>query len=83
MTQCDRFLIERDVALARVDRAGKILMAIHALLYPPLVTAASGLTYRFKMPDGPDGPHDLLQKLSDRIRAIPDELDAARKETPK
>lgn len=63
---------ERDKARARCDRFTKILLGIHNLLYPPHINADDGRTIAFR-PEGID-PHDLMQRLSDRIRAIPDEL---------
>jgi hypothetical protein len=56
-----------------------ILSGIHALLYPPRFTDNDGRTWQFKSPIA----EDQMQRLSDRIRAIPDELaaiDAARGE---
>ena len=54
------------------ERAVKILTSIHALLYPPVITDANGQTWKFKSPFS----EDQMQELSDRIRAIPDELAA-------
>lgn len=54
------------------ERAVKILASIHALLYPPVVTDANGQTWKFKSPFS----EGQMQELSDRIRAIPDELAA-------
>ena len=61
---------ERDKARAEKDRAIQILSGVHALLYPKHVTNPAGQVFRFNFPN----PHDLLQALSDRIRAIPDQL---------
>ena len=63
---------ERDHARACLDNAVKLLTGIHALLYPAPVTAGDGRTMVFR-PKDPD-PHEVLQALSDRIRALPDEL---------
>lgn len=62
---------ERKRANARVDNAVEIFTKIHSLLYPPRITDGNGVTYEFKYPGD---PHELLQALSDRIRAIPDEV---------
>lgn len=64
---------ERDHAKACYDRAVKILTGIHALLYPPRVTRDDGKTFEFHSPH----VHEQMQALSDRIRAIPDEIAAA------
>ncbi len=64
---------ERDQARARVDYAVKLLTGVHALLYPKPVTTADGRTMVFR-PTNPD-PHEVLQELSDRIRALPDQLE--------
>ena len=63
---------ERDRARASYDSAVKLLTSIHALLYPAPITTADGSTMVFR-PKGID-PHEVLQELSDRIRAVPDEL---------
>lgn len=64
---------ERDHAKACYDRTVKILTGIHALLYPPRVTHDDGKTFEFHSPH----VHEQMQTLSDRIRAIPDEIAAA------
>jgi len=69
-------LAERDHALTRLDIAVKQLVGIHALLYPAPVAMPDGRTMEFR-PKSTD-PHEVLQALSDRIRAIPDELEAIR-----
>ena len=63
---------ERDYARARMESAVKLLAGIHALLYPRPVKTADGKTMVFR-PTSPD-PHEILQELSDRIRALPDKL---------
>ena len=71
---------ERDHAKACYDRAVRILTGIHALLYPPRFTDNDGRTWQFKSPLA----EELIQELSDRIRALPDELaalDATKNET--
>jgi hypothetical protein len=61
---------ERDHARARLDRALRILSDIHAYLYPRLVEH-DGKTYAFNAPN----VHEMMQRLSDRVRAIPDEIE--------
>lgn len=63
---------ERIRGEARYARAIRILAGIHAMLYPPRFTDNDGRTWQFKSPIA----EEQLQELSDRIRAIPDELDA-------
>jgi len=63
---------EREQARARVDIAVKLLTGIHSLLYPAPITTEDGRTMVFR-PKDPD-PHEVLQELSDRIRALPDEI---------
>ena len=72
---------ERDHAKACYERAVRILTGIHALLYPPRFTDNDGRTWQFKSPLA----EEQMQELSDRIRALPDEIaaiDATKKETP-
>ncbi len=63
---------ERDHARARVDSAVRLLTGIHSLLYPAPIKTADGRTMVFR-PKTLD-PHEVLQELSDRIRALPDEV---------
>ena len=63
---------QRDDARARLNNTIKLLTGIHALLYPPPVTTGDGRTMVFR-PKGLDADA-VLQELSDRIRALPDEL---------
>lgn len=63
---------ERDRARAMYDSAIRILTGIHALLYPPTVKADDGKAYSFRSPH----LREQMQALSDRIRAIPDEIAA-------
>lgn len=72
--QVDRLRHERDHARASMDNAVKLLVRIHSLLYPAPITMADGRTMVFR-PTSPD-PHEVLQELSDRIRALPDEIAA-------
>lgn len=62
---------ERDRARASLERAVHLLTGIRGLLYPAPITTAEGKTFVFR----PDNPHEFMQALSDRIRAIPDELE--------
>lgn len=64
----DVFLHERNHARAHLDRAVKILVGIHALLYPTRVER-EGKVFQFRSPI----TEEQMQALSDRIRAIPDE----------
>jgi hypothetical protein len=68
---------QRDHARACYGRAVKLLISIHSLMYPPPTTLPDGRTMVFR-PIDPD-PHTILQKLSDRIRALPEELDVIAK----
>jgi hypothetical protein len=63
---------ERDHARTMYENAIGILSGIYALLYPPTVKAEDGKTYAFRSPH----LHEQMQALSDRIRAIPDEIAA-------
>lgn len=63
---------ERDRDRAQVDNAVKLLTGIHALLYPDPIKIQAGRTVVFR-PSNPD-LHEVLQELSERIRALPDEL---------
>lgn len=69
---------ERDHARSRFDNAIKLLTGIHALLYPPVTKDANGQSWAFR-PKNLD-PHEIMQELSDRIRALPDEIDRAQAE---
>lgn len=63
---------ERDQARASADNAVKLLTGIHSLLYPAPFKMADGTVVVFR-PKSVD-PHEVLQELSDRIRALPDRL---------
>lgn len=65
------YIAERDHERARVARAVTLLTGIHSLLSPALVEA-NGKTYIFHSPH----IHEQLQALSDKVRALPDEIDA-------
>lgn len=68
----DVYRSERDQARAQADRAVQILIAIHGSLNPAVLTLPNGQSARFVNPMA----NETLQMLSDRIRAIPDELAA-------
>lgn len=63
---------ERDQARARVDNAVKLLTGIHSCMYPSAVKMEDGRLMVFR----PENPHEYLQALSDRIRALPAEMAA-------
>ena len=50
----------------------KLLTGIRNLLYPAPVTTQDGRTMVFR----PGNSHEFMQALSDRIRALPDEMSA-------
>lgn len=64
---------ERDRARSCYDATVKLMVGIHALLYPAPTTMPDGRVMVFR-PKSLD-PHEVLQELSDRIRALPDELE--------
>ena len=70
----ERLRIERDHAMALYDGASRLIGGIYALMYPPKTKLADGRVMVFR-PQKLD-PHVVLQELSDRIRALPDELAA-------
>lgn len=57
---------------AQLDNAVNLLCRIYALLYPPPITTSDGKVHMFR-PRNID-PHVVLQELSDRIRALPEEI---------
>ena len=75
--ECEMLSIERDHARIMYENAVKLLTGINSLLYPPATRLPDGRTMVFR-PTDPD-PHALLQELSDRIRALPDEIAAIAK----
>lgn len=75
--ECEILSIERDHARIMYENAVKLLTGINSLLYPPATRLPDGRTMVFR-PTDPD-PHALLQELSDRIRALPDEIAAIAK----
>lgn len=66
------YAAERDHARACYERTTRVLTGIHALLYPPRFTDHDGRTWQFKPPIA----EEQMQELSDRIRALPDEIAA-------
>ena len=64
------YIAERDHANQRYFNAVRLLTGIHALLYPPRFTDHDGRTWQFKSPFA----EEQMQELSDRIRALPDEI---------
>jgi hypothetical protein len=75
--ECKILSIELDHARIMYENAVKLLTGINSLLYPPATRLPDGRTMVFR-PTDPD-PHALLQELSDRIRALPDEIAAIAK----
>lgn len=67
------YAAERDHARACYERTVRILCGIYAVINPPRVNDNEGRTWEFISPMA----SEQLQALSDRIRAIPDEIAAA------
>ena len=57
---------------ASLDNAVNLLSSIYSLMYPPPVKTDGGKVRMFR-PTNVD-PHVVLQELSDRIRALPEEI---------
>lgn len=76
LTQLNQRNGELIAARAKADRLAEILLGIHSLLFPP-ITEVGGKAFRFK----PDDAADYMQALSDRIRAIPEEIGKAQEGT--
>lgn len=70
-------MIKRNHAIAVKDRIFSVLMGIHQLLDPPIIES-NGKSYKFVNPIAAE----VLHELSNRIRAIPQAIDAALKDTP-
>ena len=66
------FSHELDRLRSTLDNAVNLLSRSHALLYPPHITTSDGKVHMFR-PTNVD-PHVVLQELSDRIRALPEEI---------
>ena len=71
--RCDRLQYEKAVLIAQVNKLQDILFGIHSLLYPPLLKLDDGRVMGFR-PKNIDADV-VLQELSDRIRAIPSEIE--------
>lgn len=71
----ERLTAERNHAVAKFERAVLLMTGIHALLYPAPVNTPDGRTMVFRPPPESLDTHEVLQELSDRIRALPDELE--------
>lgn len=69
-TPLDMLRAELDAARESRDRMASILVGIHELLYPAPVDAGNGAQFVFR----PGTGDETMQGLSDRIRAIPDEI---------
>lgn len=68
----ERVRIELRAARRRADGTTDMLLRIHALLYPSLSALPNGTMMAFR-PKSID-PHEVLQEISDRIRALPNEI---------
>jgi len=75
MAERDQLRAEVQHHIATRERLLLTLTSIHALMYPPPIKTPDGRTMVFR-PNDPD-PHTILQALSDRIHAIPDQIDRA------
>jgi HPt (histidine-containing phosphotransfer) domain-containing protein len=73
--ECEILSIERDHARIMYENAVKLLTSIHSCIYPNAVKMEDGRVMVFR----PENPHEYLQALSDRIRALPDEIAAIAK----
>ena len=73
--ECEMLSIERDHARIMYENAVKLLTSIHSCIYPNAVKMKDGRLMVFR----PENPHEYMQALSDRIRALPDEIDAIAK----
>ena len=73
------YAAERDHANQRYFNAVRLLTGIHTLLYPPRFTDHDGRTWQFKSPFA----EEQMQELSDRTRALPDEIARAALEKSK
>lgn len=69
--QVEALTAERNYARAKADRMLSILLGIHQLLDPP-INEVDGIKYKFVNPNAAE----VLHKLSEKIRAIPDAIDA-------
>jgi len=69
--------IERDHSRRQFSASVELLCGIHHLLYPAPATRDDGVTFVFR----PQNPHEFMQELSDRIRALPNEIESIRPAT--
>lgn len=69
--------LERDHSRRQFMAGVELLCGIHNLLYPEPVTRDDGVTFVFR----PQNPHEFMQGLSDRIRALPNEIERIRADT--
>jgi hypothetical protein len=76
--EADVYLAERDHARIQLEHAVRVLTGIYGLLYPAPIKLEDGRTMVFR----PENPHEFMQALSDRIRALPDELARAEHSLP-
>jgi hypothetical protein len=78
MTELEVLRLERDTARRHVEMLVKILVGINQLLYPPVMRMPD-VMMRFHLET--KDVNVYMQELSDRIRAIPDEIQAAEAQT--
>lgn len=71
-THRDILTHELNYARERFNKAIRVLSGIHSLLYPPHFTDKDGKVLAFKSPI----VEEQIQALSDKIRAIPDDISA-------
>ena len=69
----ENLLAEREYLRAQRDRLTRVLTGIYMVIYPEIAKLADGRQFHFQSPY----LHEQIQALSDRIRAIPAEIDAA------
>lgn len=74
MTELEVARLELAAARRHVELLVKVLVGIHQLLYPPVMRMPD-VMMRFHLEKSDVNAY--MQELSDRIRAIPDEIKAA------
>lgn len=74
MTELEVARLELAAARRHVELLVKVLVGIHQLLYPPVMRMPN-VMMRFHLEKSDVNAY--MQELSDRIRAIPDEIKAA------
>ena len=72
MTEVEVLRLELAAARRNVEMLVKVLVGIYQLLYPPAM-AVNGRSMVFHSDDA----NIYMQELSDRIRSIPDKIQAA------